>query len=71
LARAPRAELRDQDRVGPGGAVDRDADHLDRGDAQLGQRAQQVVLAPGEPFPELLERVEHAVVDDEADHVPG
>ena len=50
--------------------VDRDPDHLDGGDAQLSQRAEQAVLAPGQPLAELLEGVQRAVVVDEADHVP-
>ena len=69
-------ELGDQDRVAvfrPGvrlTQVDRDPDHLDRGDAQLGQRPEHPVLAPGQPLAELLEGVQRAVVVDEADHVP-
>ena len=69
-------ELGDQDRVRVGVPrgrlvqVDRDPDHLDGGDAQLGQRPEQPVLAPGQPLAELLEGVQRAVVVDEADHVP-
>ena len=47
------------------------AEHLDRGDAELGQRAQQPVLAAGEPLVDGLQRVQPAVVGDEADHVAG
>ena len=65
----------DQDRVlvaAPGPVpVDRDADHLHGRDAELGQRPEQPVLAPGQPLAELLEGVQDAVVVDEADHVPG
>jgi len=50
--------------------VDRHADHVDGGDAELGQRPEQPVLAPGQPLAELLEGVQGAVVVDEADHVP-
>jgi hypothetical protein len=61
---------RDQDRVHLGTAVHRDPDYVDRGDAQLVQRPQQRVLAAGQPFGQLLERVQYAVVLDETDDVP-
>jgi hypothetical protein len=60
-----------QDRVQVRPAVDDDADDLDRGHVELRQRAQQPVLAPGEPLAEGLERVELAPLGDEPDHVPG
>ena len=59
-----------QDRVQVRPAVDDDADDLDRGHVELRQRAQQPVLAPGQPLAEGLERVELAALGDEADHVP-
>ena len=60
----------DQDRIGVRPAVDRDADHLDRRDAVLGQGPEQAVLAAGEPFADRLEGVNHAAVGDEPHHVP-
>jgi len=59
-----------QDRVQVRPPVDHDADNLDRGHVKLGERAQQPVLAPGQPLAYRLQRVEHAAVGDEADHVP-
>jgi hypothetical protein len=58
-----------QDRVQVRPAVDDDADDRDRGHVELGQRPQQPVLAPGQPFAEGLERVELAALGDEADDV--
>jgi len=50
--------------------VDRDPDHLDGRDVQVGQRSQHLVLAPRQPFTQLLERVQGAVVVHEPNHVP-
>ncbi len=70
VGRRVRQELGHQDRVAVRAAVHRDADHLDGGNAQLGQGPQQPVLAPREPLVDLLERVQRAVVHGEPDDVP-
>ncbi len=52
-------------------AVDHDADDLDGGNAEVGERAQQAVLAPGQALADGLERVQLAAVLDEPDDMPG
>jgi len=60
---------RHQHRLRAGAAVADDADRLDGRQAELGERAQQLVLALREPRRQFLERVEGAVVVDEANDV--
>ena len=61
----------DQDRVEIRAAVHHDADHMHRGHVELGQLAQQPVLAPGQVLVDGLERIQFAVIGDEPDDVPG
>ena len=60
-----------QHRVEVARPVDDHAEHLDRGDAEVAQLAQQPVLAPGQALVELLERVDLPALGDEPDDVPG
>jgi hypothetical protein len=61
----------DQDRVQVRPAVYHDAHHVHGGHVQLGELAQQPVFTPGQVLVDGLERVQLAVVCDEADDVPG
>ena len=60
---------RDEDRIEIGSALADDADDLDDGHLVRCEGAQKAVLLAGEPHRQLLQRVEPAVVLDEAHHV--
>ena len=62
---------REQHRLVARAALADDADRLDRRQTELCERAQQPVLALREARRQLLQRVERAVVVDEADDVPA